>query len=445
MKDRILKFAHSSLGKTDKFFSLIDSAIISLCRLGAGMSLARLAGAEGFAQYMLLMMAGIIFINLPVTFFISPMVNLASGRNPEEKNAILLWTHSRLKTVWYLGLVLVLIGLPIALSFGFSLGLYLGFVCATLVGFQLMYHRSCLQAGFNMKHALKADALGVVVLVLFVLIGHLLNDVLLGFWWGSAIASTLSLLLMKKQTGLWENESGKVATSLPADEIRMMAQSSGKAMLLGAVANSVCSRIQPFILGSVGGLLVVAQFGVAWTLIGPLRMFSAGLSSILRPRLAMHMNLNRKVQFKKSLNLGIFLALSGGVCCLAVVAIWGQPLVGVLFNSILVGSNMILILAMLYGTLDVITTLQMVALQTADKQGAGIASKLRVVSAVISITLIFPACMTFGEIGAFASLLVAESVYAIGARIYLARMLKVNPVKDSDLSYDDREGFSISA
>ena len=41
------------------------------------------------------------------------------------------------------------------------------------------------------------------------------------------------------------------------------------------------------------------------------------------------------------------------------------------------------------------------------------ASKLRVIAAVLSLTLIYPACLYYGSWGAFSSRLIAETIYFI--------------------------------
>ena len=69
----------------DKFFGIADSMVISIARLAAGVALARLAGAEGFAQYLLFSMAAVILLNIPVTAVIIPMINLATGMDPPHR------------------------------------------------------------------------------------------------------------------------------------------------------------------------------------------------------------------------------------------------------------------------------------------------------------------------------------------------------------------------
>lgn len=400
----------------DKIYSMLDSGVVSIGRFAAGVVLARLVGAEGFAQYVLLTMVAVFLISLPSTLLINGMINSSVGISNSRQRGMFLWTRRSVFRAQGIGVFCAMLGFPLAMSFSLGSGVYVGFVLATLAGLELLFQRACLLAQFKMKLALKADMVGVGLLAIIVsLVAVLGGNLVFGFWWGSACSSICASVYMGKIRGRCTGNRRTYEIVYPSKKTRRLILSKGRAMLVGSLANSVCSRVQPFVLGSVGGLLAVAGFGAAWTLIGPMRMFASAMSGILRPRLAMHSHANNSSAFRKSLFKGyVFVGFFGGLGVLVSLLV-GPELVSVLFGSELRSAGWFLPLAMAYASLDVITSIQMIALQVSRENGAILASKLRIVAAIVSGTLIYPACSLYGAWGAFGALFIAEIVYFVGA------------------------------
>jgi len=400
----------------DKFYTVADSAVLSIGRLVAGSALAHLAGAEAFAQYLLFITVSVILLNLPTTMHIMPMVNMGTGMKPQARSAMLQWSHNRLIPAFYLGLGLFVLCFPVALILDINAWIYAGFACATLVNLELQYQRACLQTIFRTRTALIADCTAFFTTATIIFSAWaIFNSPVIGFWWGSAAGSTLAILIMRREHEKCAFSSGKVDVEVPSIEIREKAQRDGRAMLGGSIAYSACSRIQPFVLAGVGGTMVVAAFGTSWTLIGPVRMLSAALNGMLRPRLAIHFNRNDSNNFQRVLLIVyLFLAIVG-LSGIAVSFVIGPSIVAFVFGESLRHAGLLLPIAITYGTLDAITTSQTIAMQIKLKNGSAQASRLRAGVAVVSVLLMLPACFFFGAWGAFGALLTAELVFSVGA------------------------------
>jgi O-antigen/teichoic acid export membrane protein len=407
------------LQNKDKFFAIADSAVISLGRFAAGIALARLAGAEAFAQYLLYATGGMIFMSLPTTLYITPMVNLAAGLDTPRRQGIFAWSQKGLNKAFLFGLGLSVICIPFVLYYKIDTLTYCGFTAATLALLQLQYARSCLQSLFKMKTAFIVDSMSTLLVIIIVAITYFSGGATItGFWWGTAVASSLAAPMMLRAT-----RKGRAGEVVPQsdEKILMEAKRSGKAMLVGSLANTGCSRIQPFVLGGIGGTLAVANFGVSWSLIGPIRMLATALNGMLRPRLAMHKSLGDTNAFNRSLYLTYTVFSIVGLTGVLVGLFIGPDLIAFLFGEDFRKAGWLLPLAIAYGALDSLTTSQMVALQTKSADGAIIASKFRVIAAVISISLLVPGCIYAGAWGAYGALLVAEMFYAMMATLSLMK------------------------
>lgn len=414
MKAKLIGFL-----KSDKLNSLGGSAVLSLGRLGATVAMARIASPEDFARFILLVSASVIFLNIPMSSILTPMVNRAGGLDAGGRRAMMEWTHLRLLRFLGIGGVVALPGVWLAPMGGLSLAVYLGFIATVLSGGELLYQRSRLQVLFRMSRAFWADVLGLSGMVLGVVLAVFLDlSVLACFWWGSFAGQGLAIAMM--QLGAGESVSKTKLSGSVLEKVRK----EGYYMLGGSLANSAGARLQPFILAGVGTALTVAQFGMAWTLVGPIRMLSGGLSSVLRPRLAVFHGQGDVIRFQRMLISVQSLIGAAGLGATVVGVFWGSEIAGLVFGNGLQGVGRLVPLALLYGTVDALTTSQMIALQIKVPNGAGRASRFRLEAAIVSLLLLVPACYFGGAWGAFCGLLAAELGYALRAGLALRKDAK---------------------
>jgi O-antigen/teichoic acid export membrane protein len=396
-------FAHR-----DKFYGFADSGLISLFRFASGIGMAQIAGAEGFATYVLLMSTAVIFQMLPTTLFLTPLLN--QGNSGEENCYITLhrWAKRGILRAALLfsgiGTVVLLLlpqeTLPIATG--------LCFLAAASTMLLQQFLRARLQLEFKQRQAFIADCATVAIHI-----GCSLSLWKSGlttqssFWLGACIASLLGSALMRLSLG----------RTSPAYEcnhaLLKTAASSGRVMLIGSIANTACSRFQPFVIGLIANTSAIAQYGVAWTLIGPIRMLSMALTSLLRPRLSRCCKTQDRKAFQSIYHKALLLiAAAGGIGILASFFV-GNWTIAILFGDELSSASKLLPLALLYATLDAMTTSQMVACQIGEADGPARTSKLRVHAAIISLLLLVPMTYALGLYGTLGSLIIAELYYAV--------------------------------
>lgn len=402
---------------TDKIYSFLDSGVISLGRFFSGIALAKLSGADAFAEYILLTTLLFFVHSIPASLRIIPMVNLTTGRPRAEQWPLIRWSRRQARYSLASIALLGIAGFPIAVGKGIDPWVYSGFALSTIVGIELLFQRAQAQTLFRMKAAFMADATGLLLhfagILLCVILG---GSPMIGYWWGLAVSSIYSVVRISRTV----ERSGSTAQDRESKEKTgsaiAQARYDGRSILVGSLSNSACSRLAPFVLKSVGGLLAVANFGVVWTLLGPLRMVSAAISSILRPRFALYVNTFDEAGFDKLFNRTLIGVAAMGSACSAAAVYVAPYLIEVLFDPSLREAGLMLPLAMAYATFDVLTTTQMIAMQTRVKKGAKIAAKLRMASAIVSVALIFPLTQFYGAMGAYVALLASELVYFAAAR-----------------------------
>ncbi len=406
------------LQNRDKFYGLADSAVLSLFRFGSSLAIARLGGSELFATYILLMTTSVIFQLLPSTCFLIPLLNRGTGAAPAQYGELCQWAQrgvERAALVFFLlgfALLFCVPNCPIPITMG------LGFLAATCAQLWQQSMRSRLQMEFKQGHALYAD---VVACSIHLLVSGYLwlqgVSLLTAFWWGATAAAISSSLLMKVharklELGRDEHSETRIHT----------ARQQGRAMLRGSLANSACSRLQPYLLGAIASTEILAFYGVLWTLIGPVRLLSMALTNLLRPRLALFQNQARPADFVRMYRSALSILSVTGILASA-AALWlGQPSIALLFGSELAPASQWLSLALIYATLDAITTCQMIAVQIKREDGAALTARLRIHSAIISILLVIPATLCFGLTGTLGSLLIAEIYYAIACQYKVAQV-----------------------
>ncbi|MFQ3224594.1 MAG: O-antigen/teichoic acid export membrane protein [Lentimonas sp.] len=400
----------------DKFYGLADSAVLSLFRFGSGLAIARLGGSELFAAYILLITTSVIFQLLPSTCFIIPLLNRGTGAAPAQYGELCLWAQRGVERA---ALVFFLLGFTLLISVPncpISLTMGLGFLCAASTQLLQQSIRSRLQMEFKQAHVLFADIIACSIHLL--VSGYLwLQGVSLlsAFWWGATAAAITGSLLMKFQAKKLVHGADE-----QSEQLIRTARQQGRAMLRGSLANSACSRLQPYLLGAIANAEMLAFYGVLWTLIGPVRLLSMALTNLLRPRLALFHNQERPVEFARMYRNALSILSATGILASA-AAIWlGHPSIELLFGTELAPASQWLSLALLYATLDAITTCQMIAVQIKREDGAALTARLRIHSAIISLVLVVPATVFCGLTGTIGSLLIAEIYYAIACQCKVA-------------------------
>ncbi len=395
------------LANRDKFYGLADSALLSLFRFACGIAMARIAGAEGFATYILLISAAVIFQMLPTTLFLTPLLNLGNSGNHDSYTTLHRWAKRGIlkSSALFIGLGTALLLLTSPSDIPLITGLSFLVAAATLL--LQNFFRSRLQLQFKQKHALRADCITVAShITISAGLWHSGYDTQGAFWIGASASGFIGSALMRFYLGHTPRQN------VPDAPLQDIAAQSGRVMLVGSIANTACSRLQPFAIGLIVSTTAIAQYGVAWTLIGPIRMLSMALTSLLRPRLSLFCRTNDTAAFKRTYHLALSLILATGSCGIIGSLFVGEWAIHTLFGPELTSATRLLPLAILYATIDAFTTSQMVARQIKDTNGPALTSKLRVHAAAISLILLLPMTYAFELQGTLGSLIIAELYYA---------------------------------
>ncbi len=399
---------------TDKFYGLADSALISAFRFACGLAIARLGGPEIFATYILYVTTNVIFQLIPSASYLTPLLNRGTGACPAVYGSLCQWAQrgvERTALVFFFSGCLLMAALaPLGVL---SAVTALGFLGTASMLLLQNAARTRMQMEFKLSHALLADTTSCLLHVLTTLVLWL-NDwsILSAYWWGACIGSLYGWLRMRSVAKPLRPE----ATRESIEAVKQAKQDS-KSILRGSIANSACSRIQPYLLGSIASVETLAHFGVLWTLIGPIRLLTMAISNLLRPRLALYANQARELTFQKTYRLTLLLVVlcSSAACVLSIA--YGTHITGLLFGVELQGAGHLLYMALLYAGLDALTSCQMIATQILHANGAQLTARLRIHSAVIALALFVPATLSLGLAGTIGSLIAAELYYAIACRI----------------------------
>jgi O-antigen/teichoic acid export membrane protein len=401
-------------GSADKYDALAANATRSLGRLLTSICVARLAGADAFATYVLLLTAEIVWTTVANSWFVAPMTTVAPGLDGDERRRVTSHALRRHGAACSLAGLMVLAATPLAGAFGLAPSLLAAFAVSTSSVSLAHGVRAARQSEFRSASALRADVAAAVLPVACTLIAGATGiDVVSAVFVGSAAGALLGVLVMGRRDDLRR-------VGPPSPRNLQWFRDLGAPMLGGSVANQVGGRAQPFVLNAAASALEVAHFGAAATCTGPLRMAACALGGVVRPRLALHLGRNDPAAARRTLLLGVGLlaALSLGAALVLVVA--GRPLAIAVFGDEFVKLDLVLPFAVLFAAIEAVVGLLVVALQTTDVDGARVATRLRYAAAALGLVLIWPACALFGARGAYAALSVAEAVYAVLAVRHLS-------------------------
>lgn len=429
-----MKTKAKRLLKSDTFSSLADNALNSVFRLATGVAIARIAGAEAFASYVLLATAQITVMSWASTYIDTPLLNKASSLPKLERDSITYYSAKRSKRLQGRLALIALACYPLIRYTGMDTITYLGFVASSLCIVSSQFQRARLQTHFKTRTALAADSFSIAVVILGTSLAWIHADQLSsGFWWSSAAGYLIASVFMATRV-----ESPTPTVSFPSlqEEIKK----TGQAMIAGSLANTACSRLHPYLIAIASNAATVASYGATLTVLGPMRMAIMALANILRPRLAFHKGQGDRQSFTHLIGNAKRLIVGLGLSLSLFFWVLGPQILDFVFGPEVQVSSVLLVLAVIYATLDAYTTTQMIQIQIQNVNGARQTSRYRIAAAAISIGLALPCIHFLGLYGAFTSLILAEAGYAIMAGRALRNLTAEEP---SELR--DYEGVSTTA
>ncbi|MGB0414381.1 MAG: hypothetical protein ACPGJU_08020 [Coraliomargarita sp.] len=398
------------LQNTDKFYGLADSALLSGYRFACGLAIARIGGAELFASFILLMTTSIIFQILPSTAYLIPLLNKGTGANPAVYGALCSWAQRGVERAALVFLPVGVLCTYILIPGQFSIATSVGFALAASSQLLQSAARTRLQIEFKLSSAFSIDLVSILVHCLVsVTLWLQCGSILTAYWFGSFAAAAFGIVRMRLQA-----TSVSTGAQIEQTPILDRAKADGRSMFKGSIANSVCSRIQPYLLGIFSTPETLAFYGVIWTLIGPIRLLIMAVSNLLRPRLALYVNQSRIDDFARTLRLSYALILITTLLAAPLSLVFGSNLTLVLFGPELAAAGKWLSLGIVYAGLDAFTSCQMIGAQTRLVCGAQLTARLRIQSALIAVPLFILGTLQFGLVGSISSLIIAELYYAIG-------------------------------
>jgi O-antigen/teichoic acid export membrane protein len=156
---------------------------------------------------------------------------------------------------------------------------------------------------------------------------------------------------------------------------------------------------------------MVAAYGAAALLIGPLRMLSMTMSSVLRPRFSWHLNQGRPDEVRRVVLLAVGGFLVSGLFALVAAVSLGEWPVVLLFGEEYRGVGRILPWAAAFAMLEAIGATLVVLVQTALPNGPAIVTGLRTATTAGALAIVWPACSRFGATGAFAAAAAVELLF----------------------------------
>lgn len=393
-------------GKTDKIYGLADSAGRSLFRLISAIIVARLCGPSMYAVYVLCITIETVATAIPNAVNLSPMLSIGPGL-PDEYRESFLYRVAKRHLRWSFLLACIGIGFaPLLVEESLSFWTWAAFGCALFTSGILNGARSRQQARFRSRSVFWADfvGMGLPLLAITMCFGAAPDVLLTAYFGAMAVGFLIATFALNRQR--------PEPVEVPAEVMTRFAK-MGPPMATGSVANSICSRVQPFVLQGAAGAAAVGVFGAAATTIGPMRLLAMALSSVVRPRLALHAGRGNQPAAWTMLNKVCCLL---GACGLAgVLGAWiiGEWLILTVFGPEFAIVGQLLPLAFVFAGLEATAAIMVVALQTLHENGAATATRLRVGVSVLALIIVWPACYYASAAGAFTALCATELLFLL--------------------------------
>ncbi|MFO1052016.1 MAG: hypothetical protein U1F36_07365 [Planctomycetota bacterium] len=403
-------------GRADKWHGLLRVGVNAVSRMLLGVMVARAAGAFSFAIYVGLVTVEVLASTLLTAGVLTAIGSIAPRLDATEGNALLRYGLRRAIRISILITALLAACSPVAAQLEIHDGILPLFATSTGAWLCSTATATILVARFRSRPALVGQ--GLAYLPAFAAVAwadHCGTDPLLALFAGSTGGHLLAVVIM--QRALPEGSGEEVRP-----RVRAEVAAAGRIVLFGSVANSLCTRVQPFVLAAFGGPVAVGLFGAANTLVGPLRVLAGAVGDVLRPRLALHQGERGDPRRASRLIRSAWIALL--VCGVlgTIVAAWFGEGIGLrVFGPRFGGLGEVLPAAGCFVLLAAIVHVLVVAMQTQSIEGAAVATRARTVAAVISLLLVAPACSVDGARGAFLSMILGEGLFLFRAVRFLGR------------------------
>lgn len=398
--------------RADPWHGLLRVGVNAAARVGLGIGVARTAGTESFAIWVALVTVEVLLSTLLSAGWLTALGSIAPRLPVTDAENLL--AHGCRRGLLLAGgtTIAITLATPLAALCGVPVAVHLAFAAATGAWLASSVHATVLVAAYRSAAAVHAQALAY--LPPFIAIGASAfagADPLVAVFLASAGGQLGAALWMRRAVP-------RATTAKLEPRLAGEVSATGRAALLGSVANSVCTRVQPFALAWLGGPIAVALFGAANTLAGPLRVLAGAAGDVLRPRLARHQGPHGDPAVARRLLLLTFAAVGpGGVALVAVCAAFGERIGTRIFGGRFLGIGEVMPAAAIFVTMAAVVHVLVVALQTRSLEGTQLATRARAIAAAATLVLVGPCCAFDGARGAFVSMIAGEATFlAIVAR-----------------------------
>ena len=413
-----------SPSRWDTLWVVAATGLRSLGRLALGVALVRVAGAEVFASFALLVALEVVAATLTQCLATAPLVTLAPQLGPER--AASLHAHvSATAQRWLRAGTLPAAGVAwLATGVAPSLALLFAVACAGVCAVQV--EQGWYRARFASHWALLGDVLAL---------GGAGGGLALGAWLGR---DPLVALLTGQVLGLgaaWWVMRSPAPSGEVGPALQQRLRGLAKPMLIGSLAYTASSRLYPFMLEWTADVAQVAIFAAALTLSAPVRVGASACAAALRPRLAA---CDWSRGWPTPLRLCLAGVGAGAWIGAGLAAMGGGWLADAVYDGRLPGVAAVLTTCVLYASAEALGTLCVVGLQVRDgAAGAEQATRLRIACGVVSALTLVPACR-WGAGGAYVALLLVELGFLGGVGLALLRGART--VRASSDSQAERDG-----
>ena len=399
----------------DKWHGVLRVGVNAGARMALAVAVARLAGTSSFAVYVALVTVEVLASTLLTAGWLTALGSIAPRLDADPAAALLRHGHRHaLRIAACIAGVLASCA-PLGPWFGVRFEVGLAFAGATGAWLASTAVATVLVTSFRSRAALIGQAAGYLPGFLALGVAWRVGcDPLVPLFLGLAGGQLAASCWMRTRLPM-QGSGDPVAAHL--NEVA----AAGRVVLVGSVANSVCTRVQPFVLAAVGGPVAVGLFGAANTLVGPLRVVAGAVGDVLRPRLALHAGVRGDAARRRRLVRRTLLGLSGGGLLLIGLGVASGEAIGRgVFGARFGGIGTVFPAAALFVALAAVVHVLVVAMQTQSLRGATVATRARSWAAGVAVSLVGPACAVDGARGAFLSMAAGEVVFLLLASRFLA-------------------------
>ncbi|MEM1331423.1 MAG: hypothetical protein AAGG07_12780 [Planctomycetota bacterium] len=371
------------LVRSDGALAASSNGVKSLGRLAATIVVARIGGVDAVGLLTITIAIEAILISTLNAMFASPAAVLCPGRRRSLRAII----HTEAERMQLVSGVVLAAGTAIA---GLVAGLdpVLSIILAAYLSLAITYQarRSTRLTEFRSGRVFAAELLIAVLGLAGPLAALLFElDPVALFWSAQAAAHLIGII--------WLPSAARSAA--PAPRATRIAQgmllTTGRAMVMGSLANSLSLRSHAFLISFLLGREAVGLFGAASTFAAPIRMLSGALRGVMLPRFAQRQRSGGELNRDRRVMLAALL----GVAASAWVADLLAPLmIGVVYGSEFEGAAVLVPLCVVLALLAMMSSIVACTRQAAGESGA--VARIRVVCALVTPVLFGFGLMTGG-------------------------------------------------